>query len=207
MQLTVCDLRDLAKRDSSRSCSDLRLAVAEGGDDSCGHDLRSDDLSVTHLAGVATALHDEDLNRRTLWSPRAVVQVEKVAARALIEDSRAAEREGAVSARGEASSEDSASLGRLVKLELVVGRDVTGAGLRILEDSVLEGSNQNAVSRAVIALLFEMVSHITWPRWLPLPGGAQATNDCTTQQGKQARGRQQTSPDSSGSNQAEWQPP
>lgn len=166
MQLTVCDLRDLAKRDSSRSCSDLRLAVAEGGDDSCGHDLRSDDLSITHLAGVATALHNEDLNRRTLWSPRAVIQVEKVAARALIEDCRAAEREGAVSARREASSEDGASLSRLVKLELVVCGDVTGAGLRVLEDSVLEGSNQNTVRSAVIALLFETVSHITWPRMI-----------------------------------------
>lgn len=186
MQLTVRDLRDLAKRNSSRGRSDLRLAVAEGGDDSGGNDLRSDDLSITGLAGVATTLHDDDLDGRTLWGPRAVVQVEEVAARALIEDSRAAEGEGAVTTRRKTSSEDSASLSRLVKLELVVCGNVTGTGLRILEDSVLEGSNQNAVGRAVTALLFETVSHITWPRWLPLPGGAHATKGAETQQGKQA---------------------
>lgn len=207
MQLTVRDLRDLAKRDFSRGRSDLRLAVAEGGDDSGGHYLRSDDLSITGLAGVATALHNQDLDGRTLSSPRPIVQVEEIAARALIEDRRAAEREGAVSTRRESSSEDSASLGRLVKLELVVCRDVTGAALRVLEDSVLEGGNQNTVGCTIVALLFETVSYVTWLQWLPLPSRPYTTEGGTAQQGKQARGKQQTGADSYGSNQAEWQPP
>lgn len=163
MRLTVCDLRDLANRNSSGGCAHLRLAIAEGGDDSCGYNLRSDDLSITGLAGITATLHNEDFDRRALCSPGAIVKVEEVATCTLIENSRAAECEGAVSASGESSSEDGARLGRLIELELVVCGDVPGSALTILEDSVLEGSNQNAVGGTVIALLFETVSDITWP--------------------------------------------
>lgn len=160
MQLTVCDLRDLANRNSSGGCSDLWLAVAEGGDDSCGDYLRSDDLSITNLAGIAATLHNENLDRRALCSPGAVVQVEKVAAGTLVEDGRAAECEGAVSTNGETRREQCASLSGLVELELVVCGNVSGSALRILDNSVLEGRNQNAVGGTVTALLFKMVSHI-----------------------------------------------
>lgn len=203
MQLTVRDLRDLANRNSSGRRPDLRLAIAEGGDDRGRHYLRSDDLSVANLTSVSATLHDQDLDGRTLCSPRAVIQVEEIAARTLIEDGRATESEGAVSTCRETGSENSTSLGRLIKLELVVCGDVAGSGLSILEDSVLEGSDQNTVGSTVTALLFETVSHITWPRWLPLPSRAYAV----TQQGKQARGKQQTGLwDSSESNRAARQP-
>lgn len=160
MQLTVCDLRDLANRNSSSGCSDLRLAIAEGGDDSCGNDLGSDDLSITDLAGIAATLHDEDLDWRALRSPRAIVEVKEVSTSALVEDRRAAECERAVAANRETRSEDRASLSGLVELELVVCGNVSGSALRILDGSVLEGSNQNAVGGTVTALLFETVSHI-----------------------------------------------
>lgn len=163
MQLTVRDLRDLANRNSDGGRSDLRLAIAERRDNSCGLDLRSDDLSITGLTGVATTLHYQDLDRRALWSPGAVVKVEKISTRALIEDSRAAECEGAVSTSGKAGREDCTSLGRLVELELVVCGNVSSSALSILDDSVLEGRNQNAVGRTIIALLFDTVSHITCP--------------------------------------------
>lgn len=163
MQLTVRDLRDLANRNSSRGRSHLGLAIAEGGDDSGGYNLRSDDLSITYLACITTTFHDEDLYRRALRSPGAIVKVEEIATGALIEDSRAAECEGAVTASREAGSEDGTSLGRLVELELVVCGNVPGAALSILEDSVLQGSNQNAIGSTVVALLFKTVSHTDWP--------------------------------------------
>lgn len=93
MQLTVCDLRDLAKRNSSGRGPDLGLTVAESGDNGGGDNLGSDDLSVTNLASIAATFHDEDFNWRALGSPGAVVKIEKVSACALIEDCRAAERE------------------------------------------------------------------------------------------------------------------
>lgn len=62
MQLTVRDLRDLAKRNLCGRRPNLRLAVAESGDDRGGDYLSSDDLSVTSLASVAAAIHDDDLD-------------------------------------------------------------------------------------------------------------------------------------------------
>lgn len=174
MQLTVRNLRDLAKRNLCGRRPNLRLAVAERGDDRGGDYLSSDDLSVTSLASVAAAVHDDDLDGRALWSPGTVVQVEKIAARALIKDGRATQGEGTVAASREARSVDGASLGWLVELELVVCRDVSSAGLSIFENTVLKGSNQNAIGSTIVALLFGPVSHIPWPQWLPICNGAYA---------------------------------
>lgn len=64
----------------------MRLAIAEGGDDSCGNDLGSDDLSVADLAGIAATLHDQNLNRRALGSPGAVVEIKEISTGALVKD-------------------------------------------------------------------------------------------------------------------------
>ena len=93
MQLTVCDLRDLAKGNSSGCGPNLGLTVAESGDNRGGNNLGPDNLSVANFASVAATLHDQDLDWRALRSPGPVVEVEKVTACALIEDCRAAECE------------------------------------------------------------------------------------------------------------------
>ena len=95
-----------------------------------------------------TARHSEDLNRRALLSPPAVVQVVEVARLALVEDGRAAQRQGAVAALGEASCVYGAGLRGPVKLELVVGSDVAGSALRILEDTVGKSGHENSGSGA-----------------------------------------------------------
>lgn len=163
MQLTVRDLRDLAHGDAGSRRPNLRLAVAEGRDDSGGDYLSANDLSVAGLACRALATrHDDDLNGRALRSPRAVIQVVKVTTGALIEDSRTAQGKGAVRTGREARGVNCTSLRGAVELELVIGCDVSSSSLSVLENTVLQLRDQNAVGGAVTALLFEMVSHNVW---------------------------------------------
>lgn len=95
------------------------------------------------LGALATRNH-HDLNRRALLSPPAVIQVVKVAGFALVKHSRAAQGQGAIAALAEASCVDGASLRGAVKLELIVGSDIAGSVLCILDDTVRERCHENA---------------------------------------------------------------
>lgn len=71
-------------------------------------------------------------------SPVAVVEVVEGATEALPEDVRGPKSQAAVRTDGETGGVDGAGLGWLVELELVIGRDVAGAALRISQDTVAE---------------------------------------------------------------------
>lgn len=108
-------------------------------------------------------------------SPVTVVQVEEIAALALIKDGGAAQSQGAVAASREARGVDGAGLGRLVVLKLVVASNVTGTTLSVKESAIAESGDKNAVARAGIALLlFISVSRSTRRlQMVPLQGASQ----------------------------------
>lgn len=133
LDLTIADL---AHGNRLHGRDNLRLAIAQrdngrGCDNGC-----ADDMLASNLVGALTAGQGEDLNRGALLGPPTIVQVVKVAGLALVENRRATEGQGAIAALGEASSVDGAGLRRNVKLELVVGSNVAGPVLGILDDAV-----------------------------------------------------------------------
>lgn len=126
-----------------------------------GKDLRSGGsllgLSVGSLRSTGgSTLDDVDVDLVALVASGLVVEVVEVAAQALEEDSGAAEGKRAVAASRPASSVDSASLGRAVELELVVGGDVAGTVLGVGENTVLEGDLK--LPGVVLLPLFLVVS-------------------------------------------------
>lgn len=152
-KLTIRDLRDLAQRNARGGGLDLRLAIRQGADNGGGDDLGADDLAVARLRGGAAARHDQDLDGGALGGPVTVVQVEEVAALALVEDGRAAQGQRAVGAGREARRVDGAGLGGLVVLELVVTGNVACAALRVQQRAVRQRRHEDAVARAGVALL------------------------------------------------------
>lgn len=150
--LTIRDLRDLAQRNARSGRLDLRLAIAQRADVGLSHDLSADDLAVAALARAAvvgaSTRQNDNLDGGALGGPAAVVQVEEVAALALVEDGGAAQRQRAVAARREARRVDGARLRGLVVLELEVGRDVARAALGVQELAVFEGRHEDAVAGA-----------------------------------------------------------
>lgn len=86
-------------------------------------------------------------------SPVTVVQVEEVAALALVKDGRAAQSQGTVAASRKARGVDGTGLGGLVVLELEVASNVAGTTLSVKESAIAESGDKNAVARAGIALL------------------------------------------------------
>ena len=114
-------------------------------------------LTVGKLrSSSASTLDNVDVDLVALVASGVVVEVVEVAAQALVEDSGAAEGEGAVAASRPASSVDGASLSRAVELELVVGGDVTSAVLGVGEDTILEGDLK--LLGVVLLPLFVVVS-------------------------------------------------
>lgn len=157
-QRTIGDLRDLAQRNAGGGGLDLRLAVGQGADDCGGDNLGANDLAIAGLAGTALGVgsatgQDQDLDGRALRGPVAVVQVEEVAALALVEDGRAAQGERAVGTGREARGVDGAGLRGLVVLELEVASNVARTLLRVEECAVAEGRHEDAVAGAGSALL------------------------------------------------------
>ena len=152
--LTVADLAD---GDRDLGADHLGLAIAEGHDDGSSDDGGADDLAVGDLARerrVRTAArHGDDLDGRALRSPVAVVEVVEVTRGALVEDGRAAESKRVVAAHGEARRVDGAGLRGSVKLELVVGGDVSGSGFGIGEHAASQTNDQSAVCGTSITFL------------------------------------------------------
>lgn len=155
MQLTIRDLRDLAQGDASCCGLDLRLAIGQSTHDRGSHNLRANDLAIAALGSSSSARHDQNLHGRALCGPVAVVQVVKVAALALIEDSRAAEGQRAVATGREAGGVNGAGLSGLVILELEVASNIARTTLRIEECAIGESGDEDAVRRAGFALLEE----------------------------------------------------
>ena len=81
-----------------------------------------------------------------MGSGRLAVQVVKATAQALVEDSRIAKSQRAVTAYREATCVDSTGLARSwVELELVVRHNVCDAAILVGEHSVLEGNNEGTI--------------------------------------------------------------
>lgn len=160
LKLTIVDL---ANRHEGCRGDDLRLAVAQRDDQCRGDDPGADHrlggvLAITAaVAAAATAGQDQNVHRRALRRRPAVVQVVEGARRALPEDGRVAQSEGAVAARREARRVQGARLGRVVELELVVGRDVAGASLVVRQHAVGELDHHRTAAGAGSALLWVVV--------------------------------------------------
>jgi hypothetical protein len=107
---------------------------------------------LARRAAGATRGDDADRDRLALGRPVTVIQVIEVARAALVERGGGSQGQQVVLADGEASGVDGTSLGGAVELELVVGGDVSGAGLGVLEDTVVEGNQQRA---AILAFLLK----------------------------------------------------
>ena len=75
----------------------------------------------------------------------AVVQVIEATAQALVEDSRGAESEGGVTADRETISVDGSGLRWSIKLELIVGRNVSGATLLVGKLAIGESDNERSL--------------------------------------------------------------
>ena len=140
MDLAITDLRN------GSSAGGLHLSIADlGGLASvAARGARDTGLAIGTLGRGAsrdrsTTANDVDVDLRALGGLGLVVQVVEIAAQALVEDGVVTDGEGVVRADGPASSVDGTGLRGTVELELVVGRDVTGAALVVLEDTVLEG--------------------------------------------------------------------
>ena len=96
-----------------------------------------------------------DVDRRALRGIVRVVQVVERAAQALVPHCITTDGERAVGADGEPRGVDGASLWWVVELELLIGRDVASAALRIHENTIVEGDDE----RGMLSLLMK-VSHI-----------------------------------------------
>jgi hypothetical protein len=158
--LAVGDLRD----DGSRwaGSSSLGLSVRDLGDDWAGRwglglaigDLgdtgRLGDLGLTiaDLGSTTTSRDHVDVNGNALGTSALAVQVVEGTRQALEEHSGArgavagGECERSVVADREAGGLLSTSLDGSIKLELVVGSDVSGAASLVLEDTILESQGQ-----------------------------------------------------------------
>ena len=101
-----------------------------------------DDLSTSdQLSGL-------DVNSVTLSSPVTVVQVVKGSTEALPEDAAATETKSSIFTDGKSSGIDGTGLWWIVELELVVGSNITGTTLRILEDTIVKSQRKGRVGLA-----------------------------------------------------------
>jgi hypothetical protein len=107
-------------------------------------------VNATCCTGLSAVDERERLNRdwRALRGPVTVVEVVEVAAEALPKHVGAAKSQATVRADREARSVNGASLGGFVKLELVVGRNVSGTAGGVGQDTVAEGHRQSRVGPA-----------------------------------------------------------
>ncbi len=87
-----------------------------------------------------------DGNWRALSGPVAIVQVIEASAQALVEDVGGTQRKRAIAANGETGGEDSAGLGRGVKLELVVCSDVPSTALGVRKDPIGESERKRRIA-------------------------------------------------------------
>lgn len=78
--------------------------------------------------------------------PAAIIQVVEGARETLIEDRGATQRKGAIAANGEAAGVDGSCLSRAIKLELVVGSDISSTALGIGEDPIGEADGQGTIA-------------------------------------------------------------
>lgn len=134
LNLSIADLTHSYRHHRS---DHLWLAVGNRAHDRCCYNVGTDDLShTTGTAGTGggTAGHGFENDGVTLRGPVAVIQVPKVARLALPKLSRVSKSHQAIGAEGEASRVQCTGLRRLVELELVVGRDVSGTRKSIFGD-------------------------------------------------------------------------
>lgn len=184
LHLSVRDLGDglgLSSDDLWLAISVLRDGDGNGGGslrlsirDLCdwGSSTSSGWLSVRGLSDGATG-HDADEDRLALGSPGTIVQVVKGSTQAFVEDSRGAESERAVRANRETSSVDGSSLGRSIELELVVGRNISGSALSIVELAIGEGESKVAsLSASRSTLMGFSIILIVEEDDIPLAGNA-----------------------------------
>ena len=132
---------DLASDRADRGGGDL--SVGHLGGDSWG----SGELAVRDLRGTtsgSTGTDDVDVDWGALSRLVVVVQVVEGTAQALVEDGGVTKGESAVGASGETGSELGTSLRRTVKLELVVGGNVTSASLGVSQNTVGHGDLESS---------------------------------------------------------------
>lgn len=124
----------------------LRLAVGDLGNWG-GSDLSVGDLGGNgHGGGGRSGTHDVNVDLGALGTGGLVVEVVEGTAEALVEDGGAAESDGSVAASRPSSGVDGTSLGRSVKLELLVGGDVSSSAFGIGHDTVVEGDDERSGS-------------------------------------------------------------
>ena len=140
---------DLANGDHLVRGDDLRLAVGERNNEGGQNRGRTND-SLSRDSGVFSriiAWDYNDVDGLALRSPVPVVEIVKVARTALIEGRGRTKSKSRISrAERETSRVDCTSLGRIVKLELIVRGNVTCSVIRILDDSVAQGRDQDTVT-------------------------------------------------------------
>jgi hypothetical protein len=155
-------ITNLAERDRDGSGHNLRLTVAQSGDNSRLDNRGANNLAVGNLRGsvFAAARADNDGDRLTLLGPVLVVQVVEGTRKAAVEGLAVAKGEDVVLANGEAAGEQGTGLSRLVELELVVRGDVANAVLSILGGTVLKGHDEDT-SLAALSTLLDLGHEIT----------------------------------------------
>lgn len=103
----------------------------------------------------------DDGDGLALRRPRSVVQVVEAARQALVEGLGGAQRHDVVLAEREAAGEEGAGLCRLIELELVVGRDVSGPALRVVGRAVLQRDDERSLFAAFCPFLYHVVSQLS----------------------------------------------
>lgn len=137
-------ISDLADWNDDAGWVYLRLAICDsrhnGSLDHLGADggLFSTVTSISITSSVSVARNYNNLDWLALRRPVTVVQVIEVSGLALVEGGRATQTQFAVGARGEAARVDGIDLRRIIKLELIVGRNVPSTILGILQNSIVE---------------------------------------------------------------------
>lgn len=143
-------ISNLAQGDVHRRRDDLRLTVAQCGDDSRLDNTSSNDLAITNVRDSSLGFHStagnsHDGNRLALLRPVAIVQVVEVTREALVEGGRVTQGEDVVLTEREAAGEESTGLGRAVELELEVRCDISSSVFRIDDVSIFQANNQDSI--------------------------------------------------------------
>lgn len=131
---------------------DLRLTITDDIDDSSLHHASANRLAAivatTTTVVAAIAGCSNNVDGRALFGPVAVIKVVEVAREASVKLSSTVKSKRAVLAERKPRGFEGVGLRRAVKLELIVGGNVTGSVVGILQNAVLESHDQSAFTLA-----------------------------------------------------------
>lgn len=108
--------------------------------------------------GTGGATDDLDVNRTALRRPIRVVQVVEAAGVALVPERRSAKRQRRVTAHGEASGVNGASLRWIVELELVIAGNIASAALGVLENAACQSENEESGGAVWTGLALDQIA-------------------------------------------------